>query len=374
MPSIENIVDLLGLAEECQRRNLHFALYRMPHEKNRHLVLQQSPTPYRIEPLEPIATQSGFVFTAFPGSSMPRILIQPDFVLADDNITEEALISILRKTGFSQNGFKRPHPQYTSREAFCNMVERALDEIRSGKIKKVVLSRPHPHAIADGWSSIAVFDRLEKLYPEAFVFLVNLPQIGQWIGATPELLLTLHNQTLKTVALAGTKQTSPDQDFDWGTKDMEEQKMVADYIYTTLRKFFGENIHMHGPATVKAGPLEHLETSFTIPFKAERITDTFDALLNEMHPTPAVGGLPKQQALQLIHKLEGYDRAYYSGYLGPVNLQQEHSIQLFVNLRCLEVLYDGLVLYVGAGITADSNPLAEWEETEWKAQTLLKAL
>jgi isochorismate synthase len=82
--------------------------------------------------------------------------------------------------------------------------------------------------------------------------------------------------------------------------------------------------------------------------------------------------MPKDKALAFILQQEGYDRSFYSGYLGPVHIDgQSH---LYVNLRCMQLGSDRAYLYVGGGVTADSCPDAEWRETELKAGTLLSVL
>jgi isochorismate synthase len=92
-------------------------------------------------------------------------------------------------------------------------------------------------------------------------------------------------------------------------------------------------------------------------------------MLQLLHPTSAVCGMPKEPALQFILDNEKHSRAFYSGFLGPVNVASETHI--FVNLRCMQIYTDKAVLYAGAGITADSDPQKEWEETELKCLTLL---
>jgi isochorismate synthase len=94
--------------------------------------------------------------------------------------------------------------------------------------------------------------------------------------------------------------------------------------------------------------------------------------VDTMHPTPAVAGQPKEDAIRFIKKLEPHDRDYYTGFLGPVN--QNVEIDLFVNLRCLKVTPAYLSLYVGGGITLDSDPADEWDETGWKVESLLKII
>ncbi len=91
-----------------------------------------------------------------------------------------------------------------------------------------------------------------------------------------------------------------------------------------------------------------------------------------MHPTPAVAGYPKQKAIDFILENENYNREFYTGYFGFIN--KDKSSKLFVNLRCMQIEKKKLSVYVGGGITKDSNPLNEWQETEDKSKTLLSVL
>ena len=123
-----------------------------------------------------------------------------------------------------------------------------------------------------------------------------------------------------------------------------------------------------GPMPFKAGNVIHLRTSYH--FEAE---ETFNSgpLLASLHPTPAVGGYPKDEATQVIRHAEGFDRGFYSGFLGPVGAGGFH---FFVNIRCMQLGQDNAVLYIGGGLTRDSREEAEWEETRLKAGTLYSVL
>ena len=95
-------------------------------------------------------------------------------------------------------------------------------------------------------------------------------------------------------------------------------------------------------------------------------------MLRLLHPTSAVCGMPKESALHFNQQLEGYDRSFFSGFLGPVNMQDE--THLFVNLRCMQLLDQQAALYAGAGVTIDSEPQREWEETELKMRTMQQVM
>jgi len=148
--------------------------------------------------------------------------------------------------------------------------------------------------------------------------------------------------------------------------------MVGAYIRSFFAGAGAPNVQESGPHTIAAGSVVHLQTLFRVDLpETERLT-LANRVLNELHPTSAVCGMPKHQALAFILAHEGYDRSFYSGFLGPVHIQGESS--LYVNLRCMQLGAEHAHLYVGAGITADSDPAAEWRETALKAETMLAVL
>ncbi len=262
-----------------------------------------------------------------------------------------------------------------SEAEFTTLVCDAIDFIGETGIAKVVVSRTAARPLPAAFDPAVVFAALCARYPHAFVSLVAIPGVGTWLGATPEVLLTLDNAALTTMALAGTQRRPVDlplASVTWGQKETTEQDMVSAYV----RGFFWDAGVMHvqesGPHTVAAGSVVHLQTLFRVELpEAERLA-LANRVLDELHPTSAVCGMPKHQALAFILAHEGYDRSFYSGFLGPVHIQGESS--LYVNLRCMQLGDTSAHLYVGAGITADSQPQAEWRETELKAETMLAVL
>ncbi|MCB0055591.1 MAG: isochorismate synthase, partial [Caldilineaceae bacterium] len=258
---------------------------------------------------------------------------------------------------------------------FTTLVDDAIDFIGETGIAKVVVSRTAARTLPERFDPAIVFAALCERYPHAFVSLVAVPGVGTWLGATPEILLTLDNMALTTMALAGTQRRPNDLPLErvtWGRKETVEQDMVSAYV----RGFFWDAGVTHvvesGPQTIAAGSVVHLQTLFRVELpEAERLA-LANRVLDELHPTSAVCGMPKHQALAFILAHEGYDRSFYSGFLGPVHIQGESS--LYVNLRCMQLGENAAHLYVGAGITADSQPQAEWRETELKAETMLAVL
>ncbi len=268
----------------------------------------------------------------------------------------------------SEIDFKEPlKPEY------CELVEKAVQEIHSGNFQKVVLSRLLEVKLAETFHPLVMFDALCEAYPTAFVSLVALPGIGTWIGATPELLFSLKNDEFLTVSLAGTRPVAPGNNGwarTWGEKEIVEQEIVSEFIRDCFKKLGIDNYSEQPVRTVQIGNLLHLQTEFKAPHISEFGKKTVERLLGSLHPTPAVCGVPQKFAREFIKNEEFHDREFYTGFLGPVNLQNQS--QLFVNLRCLQLLQNSALVYVGGGITFDSNPEQEWLETELKLEALLK--
>lgn len=260
----------------------------------------------------------------------------------------------------------------TTKEQYCQSVENALEEIRSARLTKVVLARRLKLDLLPEFEPFILFQRLCQNYANAFVSLVAVPELGTWIGASPELLLSLADNELVTVSLAGTQTPSVNSSLTWGDKELEEQAIVSDYIRDCFLAQGITEFTETGPETMKIGELQHLRTRFSFKMTGANGMPSTNKLLAALHPTPAVCGVPKAAALEFIREMEPYDREFYAGYLGPVNLHAQ--THLFVHLRCLQLQRNSAILYAGAGITKDSIPEKEWLETELKLNSLQRFL
>ena len=258
---------------------------------------------------------------------------------------------------------------------YYTLVETAIDYIKSTGIKKVVTSRAVETSLPAVFNPLATFAELCRRYPHAFVSLVSAPTVGTWIGASPEVLLRLKDGEVYTVALAGTQPRPTDIPLSavaWGDKEIEEQDLVSDDIRRFFRRLQLSQVIENGPYTVSAGQIVHLQTQFRVHLAEPQLSRLANQVLHNLHPTSAVCGMPKSEALDFILQHENYDRAFYSGFLGPVHLN--HRSDLFVNLRCMQLKQESAILYVGGGITKDSVPQSEWTETVLKSRTLLNVL
>ncbi|GAB4328334.1 MAG: isochorismate synthase [Flammeovirgaceae bacterium] len=267
-------------------------------------------------------------------------------------------------------------PQITQKEDFKKIVTLAVEEMQAEKYQKVVLSRCQNTSLPTDFEVSVFFQKLCKTYQNAFISLISIPKIGTWLGASPETLVSTDaNGIFRTVALAGTQPKPSDgnlKEVAWKQKEIEEQAMVSRYIINCFKKIRLREFEEIGPRTAAAGHLVHLKTDFIVDTQATGFPQLGTVMLSLLHPTSAVCGMPKNLAQAFILKHEGYERSLYSGYLGVVGI--EKNIHLFVNLRCLQLHENEAFLYAGAGITADSNPEKEWNETVLKMQTMLKVI
>ena len=273
----------------------------------------------------------------------------------------------------------QPAPPAATKAGYSALVSAGIAAIGARAVVKVVSSRAARRPLPAGFDPLRAFAELCAKYPRAFVSLVSVPGVGTWLGASPEVLaeVTAGGQ-FHTMALAGTQPLAPDvppQYAIWRQKEIEEQALVARYIVNCFKQLRLREYHETGPRTVVAGQLLHLRTDFevdlkNVPSPASLGTD----MLRLLHPTSAVGGMPKAAAMAFLEQHEGYDRAYYSGFLGPVNVAAPGIAGLYVNLRCLQLRADEAVLYAGTGLTVDSDPAREWQETEMKLQTISTVL
>ena len=343
------------------------AFYRMPGTDDIQVIAQKQQKVTKVELTSKLSTKKGFLFAPFKqDKTFSSLLILPDIFTTAVKLP--ALNFAENKSEHSE--YKKVKLKQASKKQYVAYVKNIKQHIKKGDFKKVVAARVIKNTKGPKFNGLSFFKNLCKKYPTAFVSLVYTPEYGLWIGATPEILLSVQGKNFKTYSLAGTKaNTTKNADVAWGAKELDEQKIVSGYIQSAFKKVTKTAPVIKGPETIEAGNLLHLRTTFTyrnIP------ASKWPQMVAKLHPTPAVSGLPKQQSIAFIQNNEITARGFYSGYLGPVNLQKE--INLFVNLRCMQVLKNKLAVHVGCGITSKSNHEDEWKESEMKAETLLSVL
>lgn len=377
---------------------LPVALWRNPSEKEIHTVVDLSGR-HSISGFDHQTMSPGFIFAPFNSEQNQSVfLINADIywqgsvcfrcLHESNNGKEQRNFNLFSKEIDKLNRLESPflsqagHEWYNpkifpdkrwnvSKREYLQWTNTAVKAIRQERLRKVVLSRALTVELKESFNALQLFERLCATYPRAFVSFVALPGVGTWLGATPELLLKVQPDELSTVALAGTTVAGQDKTYPWSSKEIVEQEIVSEYIRDCFHRLDCGDFIERGPETVQIGRLLHLKTFFRVQRKNLE-PGCVTKLVQELHPTPAVCGVPKEEALKFIAQHEIHEREYYAGYLGTVNIQND--TRLFVNLRCMQLLKDTAVLYAGGGITIDSDAENEWQETELKFDALLSLL
>ncbi len=335
---------------------------------------------------------AGFAFSPFQDSDRANAFLLPADVYFDGLTahapTADAAAWLAARTARPPD-FTPPAPYQRAaapalladEPTYRALVAAGIAQIRGGALRKVVPARAALRALPPAFEPLAAFAKLCAAHPRAFVSLVWHPAYDQlWLGASPELLAEVEGgHTFRTVALAGTQPLAPGthpDDARWSQKELEEQANVTRYIIECFKRLRLREYHETGPRTVQAGHLLHLRTDFEVDLRTVPFPTLGSDMLRLLHPTSAVAGMPREAALAWLRQHEGYDRTYYSGFLGPVNLPAPGTSALYVNLRCMQVLEaeNAAVLYAGAGLTAASDPAREWAETEQKLRVVADVL
>ncbi len=327
-----------------------FVAYSLPGESDYYLVFQDD----RAYTTLFDGQSSAFVVDSFSKTTDSLRAIRADHVMQNTPFQFELTESIdISSTSYSD---------------YMSDVTKIISDIRSGEYDKLVYSKIKKVA-QERTDIFALFEQLLTSRMSAFVFCYHIPGSGLWMGATPEVLLSKGDGYYHTMALAGTQYDSgvPVSQTVWGEKEIAEQAFLKDFVKNKLA-IANLSYEESEDYTLVAGPVRHIATDYHIS------TDGVDfmRLAQLLHPGPAISGMPQGAAMKKIKKYERHDRQDYTGYLGPVGINGAQ--RLFINLRSMQLSRDAAILYLGGGITADSDPAAEWEETEDKASTLLSIL
>lgn len=354
--------ELYSTIDSMIERGSSFALWRIPGEARIHLRVQTEGEPRLLYDVKELNLRGGFIIAPFCVSDRHPI------VVIDQARAEVIPIQADGASpSFRPVEGERPFPVSDEwdyrRYAAC--FHKFLDALTSGEQEKLVLSRQKETVRPAGVSIGEAFRRAVERYIYSYVYLCHTPATGTWMGSTPEILLAGRHGAWQTVALAGTQRLDHGRvPTEWDAKNRREQQLVADYIHAQLRTL-GIGARTVGPYPARAGELSHLKTEFHFSLPDER---RIGEVLDLLHPTPAVCGLPKEKAYDFILRHEGYDRAYYSGFVGLLDPEGETS--LYVNLRCVHIQPSKFTFYAGGGLLASSSLDEEWRETGDKMGTM----
>lgn len=343
---------------EFYSEKLPFVVYRKPQNKNVVGFFMKDDALVFTENFK----EKGFIFAPF--LSEDKVVLFPE-----DNafcFSEELIV----KDDFKDIAVVANNQQ--GKEKHLKIVKDAIAQIKSATFEKVVISREETVYLSHV-DIVQIYKKLLFTYANAFVYVWYHPKIGLWFGATPETLLEIKGNFFKTMSLAGTQVHKGIENVVWKTKELEEQQLVTDFIESQLQNM-SHSIQITKAETIKAGDLLHLRSKVIGNLNKDA---SLEKLIRALHPTPAVCGLPRYEARTFILNNENYNRSFYTGFLGEINSGikgSEKSSHLFVNLRCMKIENNKAFIYVGGGITKDSDAVKEWEETVSKAKTMKRSL
>jgi isochorismate synthase len=258
---------------------------------------------------------------------------------------------------------------------YLDAVTAARDAVRAGLLAKAVIAREVAVRCDVPIDVHAVLLRLKATFGSSYRYSVD-----GLIGASPELLVSLQGDTVRSHPLAGTASRSGDPDTDRraaegllaSTKNQIEHRVVIDMIYDTLLPWCSYLDWEPEPSVLTVANVQHLATAMEGRLSTPR-PDVLE-LVEALCPTPALGGFPRDKALDLIHRVEGFDRGRYGGAVGWVDATGDGTFA--VTIRCAELSDDRFSarLVAGGGIVAGSEPLDELAETQAKLQAMLSAI
>lgn len=347
---MRNIIQKIHLAEQS------LVVYRQPNET--HFVMLYG----HLVPTDAIPNEDNFCVTDFIGERF--CFDQPNKITLTSLGLKDILTQFQNQSVLKANTSIKP----THQTDYQNRVKQSILEITAHQYHKIVHSRTK--IISNKISSLyeAVYD-LSTAYPEGLITFFACPQKGCWLGASPEILLESDGVFTRTVAIAGTQLSNGKsiKQASWSQKEIEEQALVSRYIINCFKTVRLREYLELGPKTIKTGKLFHLKSTFDIRKSDTKIEHLEERLLGLLHPTSAVCGMPLTLTKNTLLKTEEYNRELYTGYWGPTS---KTGFSFYVNIRLAQLFKNQIVLYAGAGITEDSDPEAEWDETESKCDNL----
>ena len=387
--SLEEVLDVFlgeGLASGGS-----FALWRKPNSSQLAYIQDFSQSPRRVS-LQLEDLPAGFIVHPFADQADKKaFFIQGDRyekLSLDNSLNQEDLPQWMQasrdslptaelKKQIAYHLGKLPiqsNPGASAEKAhFLHLVAKGIKAIEAGTLEKIVAARTKVIPLPTEFDLGKTLAKLLSSYPHSFVNFFHLPGIGTWMGASPEVLIETKGDYFYTMSLAGTQPAQGDNPLKsaaWTQKEIEEQALVSRYIVDCFKTIRLREYEEHGPKTVLAGNLLHLRSDFRVNTQTTGFSNLGSVMLGLLHPTSAVCGMPRKEALNFLKTEEGWDRNFYAGFLGPVGIEQETSI--YVNLRTASLGKEQALLYAGAGVTEDSVPEKEWEETELKCDIIGK--
>jgi isochorismate synthase len=262
---------------------------------------------------------------------------------------------------FPKFSFKDTKSTSISNRVYLDWVKECILQIQQGSFSKLVAAQYQVEGIDSkilDWNTL--FQNLIDRLPNTFVYLFYLEN-ELWLGASPELVGMVEDSVFTTISLAGTRKEE-----DFTAKEVEEQSIVSQFISS---QFTEKNVNTEETTRILAfGSIQHLVNKYSYD-----VNDSFDfeKTIHVIHPSPALSGMPKEKSLDFILSNEPIQREFYSGLVSLTIDEKKYS---FATIRCARFSANQIRYYAGAGITMDSDPQAEWEETLLKMEVLKKAI
>ena len=337
-------------------KKLPFVVFSLPEKNSITALFQKNGESHKIENL---TSNNGFVFAPFDYNGTALFIPESDSEIFEIKSDFAEIATSVYTITRSQSEKNR----------YFKLLNAALETIKRRKAEKIVISRQKDFPLKS-FSFGLLLKRLFSSNPNAFRYIWFHPESGLWCGATPETLVQIENNSFKTMALAATQPATNRQPILWGPKELDEQQLVTDSITNSLQRVTSV-LKISNPHTHRAGSLLHLRTDIMGIVKNGKAT--LSTIVAALHPTPAICGTPQKYAKEFIITNEGYDREFYTGFLGPIR-ENGTSATVMVNLRCMKIEANTARIFVGGGITLGSQPEDEWQETQNKMQTMLQVL
>jgi len=256
---------------------------------------------------------------------------------------------------------------------WCALVELATKAMAGGALHKVVLARRIDISADGPIDRLAVLERLRSTYPGC-----HIVSVDGFVAASPELLVSVAGDIVRSHPMAGTAPRGGDPTTDQrlaasllaSTKDRQEHQITIDMVHDTLLPWCSYLDYEAEPSVVAVANVQHLATM--VEGRLSQPAPSVLELVAALHPTPAVAGWPRDEAVAWIAEHEGFDRRRYAGTAGWVDSAGNGTWA--VSVRCAEIDGSAARVWAGNGIVADSDPATELAETRSKLQALLSAI
>jgi isochorismate synthase len=330
--------------------------YRWPNETDWTIVEGKRTA---LDPKQNNSAVKGFVLASFDPQELEIVSVDKTERVKEfpvDRINE--LMNVFKPFIIADEGFDISN--------YMEALKAAIGEVNTGSTKKIVISRKQLFQFNYD-DFLEGFKLFSSAFPTTFTYIMFSHKHGIWFGASPEILVEEKNESFGTMALAGTIKSESDITLkDWKQKEIEEHEFVSQYLREKLLSmqlnFLEEELSVS-----RTGNIHHLLKRFNIQ---KNNSTNLLSIAQALHPTPAIGGLPVNSSTDFILSHEKYDRQLYTGFLGPVGIDNNNGF--FVNLRCGKLVKNGLVLFAGGGINKGSIAEDELNETKNKMENSLR--